>query len=76
MSNWPFFVLGIVLLTVVAPMWIRHHYQARLAGEQARRGEDARTINELKALADRLENRVATLERVLDAEAPDWRKRA
>jgi phage shock protein B len=67
------FVLALVFLVVVVPTWL--HYRHRSAQAQKLSVEDENTIEELRTLAARLEERVHTLERVLDAEAPDWRTR-
>jgi phage shock protein B len=68
-------VLGILFLTVVAPIWIIFHYIS--IWRQARRlsGEDEKTLGELWQSAQRMEGRIDALERVLDAEAPGWRMR-
>ncbi|MGZ8410237.1 MAG: hypothetical protein ACXWVS_10020, partial [Hyphomicrobium sp.] len=36
--------------------------------------EDERMLAELWELAPKVESRINTLERILDAEAPEWRK--
>lgn len=68
------FVLALVFLVVVVPTWL--HYRNRHNKPAPQPGpppEDENTLNELRAVASRLEDRVRTLERVLDAEAPGWR---
>jgi phage shock protein B len=70
------FVLGIIFLTVVVPKILKLITAWRLrenAAAAAWSGED-RAV--LEATAARLEQRVAMLERILDAEAPDWRRKA
>lgn len=69
------FVLGILFLVVVVPMWIRHHYRHRTETRRALNAEDERVLADLRALAERMENRVQTLERILDAESPGWRNK-
>jgi len=71
------FVLVIIFLGVVVPTWMHYHY-----GRDRRRGAatianpvDTDELNALRDTATRLEERVRTLERVLDAEAPDWRSK-
>ncbi len=70
------FVLGILFLVVVAPIWIIFHYITQW--RQARRlsGEDEKALGELWQSARRMESRIDALEKVLDAEAPGWRMRA
>jgi phage shock protein B len=68
--------LGILFLVVVAPIWIIFHYVTQW--RQARRlsGEDEKALGELWQSARRMEARIESLEKVLDAEAPGWRMRA
>jgi len=68
-------LLGILLLVVVAPIWIVAHYVARWRAARALSKEDERMMGEMWETARRMEARIATLERILDAEAPEWRGR-
>lgn len=70
------FVLGIIFLVVVAPIWIVAHYLTRWRRSRRLSQEDERSLAELYETARRMEGRIAALERVLDAEAPGWRSRA
>jgi len=69
------FVLGMIFLTIVAPIWIVAHYLTRWRRSRKLSAEDERSLGDLYDLARRMEGRVAQLERVLDAEAPGWRTR-
>ncbi len=71
-----FFVLGIIFLVIVAPIWIIFHYITRW--RQARRlsNDDEKVLGDLWQCAKRMEGRIEALEKVLDAEAPGWRMRA
>jgi phage shock protein B len=69
------FVLGIIFLVVVAPLWIVAHYLTRWRRSRKLSATDERSLGELYETARRMEARVAVLERVLDAEAPGWRTR-
>jgi phage shock protein B len=69
------FVLGLVFLVVVAPIWIVAHYLTRWRRSRKLSAEDERSLGELYETARRMEGRIAALERVLDAEAPGWRAR-
>lgn len=67
------FVPLIVFLTVVVPMWLRLHYR-----EKGRQGKElsADEWSELELTlksAEELEQRVATLERILDETNSNWR---
>ncbi len=69
----------IIFLAVVAPLWIFFHYltkwkQMKQAG--AAEGQtvvDQRELRRLREAAARLEERIESLETILDAETPDWR---
>ena len=68
-------ILIILFLIVVAPVWIVFHYVTQWRSTRRLSGEDERTLGELWQSAQRMEGRIAALERVLDAEAPGWRTR-
>lgn len=70
------FVLGIVFLVVVAPLWIVAHYLTRWRAARRLSGEDEKAMADLWRSARRMEAQIEALERVLDAEAPGWRMRA
>ena len=69
-----FFVLGIVFLTVVMPLWISAHYGTRWRRSRGISREDEKTLAELWDTARRLEARVQGLEKILDVQAPGWRR--
>ena len=64
------FVLGIIFLVVVAPIWIVLHYLTRWRRSRRLSSEDERVLGELYETARKMEARLAALERVLDADAP------
>jgi phage shock protein B len=64
----------VVFLVVVAPVWIISHYVTRWRTSKILSEEDEKMLTELWELAPKLESRVNTLERILDAEVADWRK--
>jgi len=68
------FVLGIIFLAVVAPIWIVAHYLARWRRSRTLSSEDERVLGELYEAAGKMEARLAALERVLDTEAPGGRR--
>lgn len=63
-----------VFLVIVAPIWIVAHYLTRWRTAKTLSAEDETLLAELRELVDKMESRVNTLERILDAEAPHWRK--
>lgn len=66
--------LGIVALTVVVPLVIIFHYVTRWKQMKTLSGEDEQTLERMYRIAERLERRIHSLERILDDENPNWRK--
>lgn len=67
------FILGVLFLTVVMPMWIIAHYGTRWRRGQRLTAESERDLAELWEAAKRIEDRLSSLERILDTESPGWR---
>jgi phage shock protein B len=70
------FVLGIIFLAIVAPIWIVCHFIAEWRKARRLSSDDEKALGELWQSARRMEGRIEALERVLDSEAPGWRMRA
>ena len=72
------FVSAVLILftVVVLPIWIIAHYATRWRTSKTLSGGEETLLAELWESAERMEGRIGTLERILDAEAPDWRTRA
>ena len=69
-----FFVLGILFLTIVAPLWISAHYGTRWRKARGISREDEKTLADLLQSAQRIEQRVEGLEKLLDVQSPGWRQ--
>lgn len=69
-------LLGILLLVVVAPIWIVAHYATRWRTARILSRDQERILAELHENARRMEDRMDSLERILDSEAPGWRGKA
>ncbi len=67
------FVLAVLFLIFVAPLWIILHYVTRWRADRRAAAAGARGDAALAAKVERLEARIAVLERILDADAPGWR---
>lgn len=66
----------VLFLIFVAPIWLILHYRSK---KQVSQGLSAEEYAEVKALAEKAEkmsDRIKTLESILDHEAPQWRDRA
>ncbi|AEH33395.1 Phage shock protein B [Vibrio anguillarum 775] len=71
-----FFIAGplIVFLIFVAPIWLFLHYRGKRHSSNSLSQEDLERIKALSEKAEKLQSRVETLERILDAESPTWRQ--
>lgn len=63
----------IIFMVVVAPIWLGLHYWSKRKASDGLSEEDLHTLNELAKQAERLQQRVTTLEKILDSESPSWR---
>jgi phage shock protein B len=70
-----FLVPAVVLAGVVLPLWLVLHYMTIWKQQKRSGGIDTGTLGEFEAAARRLEDRIAALERVLDADDPAWRQK-
>lgn len=70
------FILALIFLTIVAPIWIVAHYLTRWRSSRRLSGADEKTLGDLAQAARNMEARIAALEKILDAEAPGWRSRS
>jgi phage shock protein B len=68
-------VIPIILFTVVVPLGLILHYVTKWKSMKILSPEDENSLTDLRRSADRLEDRIRTLERILDDEVPDWRSR-
>ena len=69
-------LIPILALTVVAPIAIIGHYVTKWKAMKQVTPKDEANLDTLYGTADRLEKRVSVLERILDAEVPDWRRKS
>lgn len=69
-------LVAVLFLVVVAPIWIVAHYATRWRTARMMSKEQERVLADLWELAQGMEQRVESLESILDAEAPGWRGRA
>lgn len=68
------FVPTILFVVVVAPIWIVMHYQSKNKARTGLADEDRQVIDDMLKTVDRLTDRIDALERILDADQPDWRQ--
>ncbi|MCE2595374.1 envelope stress response membrane protein PspB [Motilimonas cestriensis] len=63
----------IVFLVIVAPLWLILHYRSRKQLSEGLSTQETTQLNQLIERAEKLQQRVHTLESILDVEAPNWR---
>lgn len=68
-------VIPVLLLTVCFPLWIVFHYITKWKTSKGLTPEDEQMLSEIWESSNRMEERINTLERILDVEAPTWRSR-
>jgi phage shock protein B len=68
-------VIPVLLLTVCFPLWIVFHYVTKMKTSKGLSAEDEKMLSEVWESTNRMEERIKTLERILDIEAPNWRGR-
>jgi len=68
-------ILGILFMVIVAPLMVIFHYVTKWKQSKTLTSEDEKILTELWDSAERIENRIRNIERILDTESPDWRAR-
>ena len=66
----------IVFMVVVAPLWLILHYRSKKQVNQGLSAEEQASLQSLAEQAEKMSDRIQTLEAILDSEAPEWRNRA
>ena len=66
----------ILFAVIVAPIWIIAHYTTRWRMAKSLTPEDEKQFAELWQIAERMEDRMGNIERILDAEASAGEKRS
>ncbi len=65
----------IIFLIFVAPIWLILHYRSKRQVGQGLTEEEYKQLNELVQQAEKMNQRIVTLETILDHDSPDWRQR-
>jgi phage shock protein B len=69
-------IIPILFITVCLPLWIIFHYVTKWKTAKGLTAEDEKMLSEVWESANRMEERIVTLERILDIESPGWRRRS
>ena len=67
------FVPLILFMIFVAPIWVIMHYRSKNEIGQGLSDQELSQLNELAQRAEKMADRIKTLEAILDAESPKWR---
>lgn len=65
----------IIFMVIVAPIWLILHYRSKGQVSQGLSEEEYIQLSELSETADKMAERIKTLEAILDAETPNWRNK-
>jgi phage shock protein B len=68
-------LIPVLLITVCFPIWIVFHYITKWKTSKGLTPEDEKMLGEVWESTNKMEERIKTLERILDIEAPTWRQR-
>lgn len=68
-------VLGIIAIIFIAFPGMVLHFITRWKEIKSLSTQDEESFGDLRQLADKLEDRLRIMERILDDEVPDWRSR-
>lgn len=63
----------ILFMIIVAPIWVIMHYRTASKKAVGLSDEEKDSLHEIAEMAESMEQRITTLESILDAETPDWR---
>lgn len=64
----------IIFLVIIAPIWLILHYTTSWRKHRTLSAQDEAMLSDLHKAAEKMDERLATIERILDDEIPDWRK--
>jgi phage shock protein B len=64
----------LLFVVVVAPIWIIAHYATKWRAARTLGPEEEERLASLLDAAERLERRIANIERILDIDSPEWRE--
>jgi phage shock protein B len=67
--------IGVVGMLFIGLPWLIFHYVTQWKKNGGLTVEDERLLDDMHEMARRLDDRLATLERILSAEDPTWRPR-
>ncbi|OUL58426.1 envelope stress response membrane protein PspB [Pseudoalteromonas ulvae] len=76
MNGFEFIIAPLILFMIfVAPLWLILHYRSKKQVSQGLSEHEHRQLVDLADKAEKMAERIQTLESLLDAEAPQWRNK-
>lgn len=69
-----FFVPMVLFMVIVAPIWIVMHYRSVNRSSRGLSDDDRESIDTMLVTVDKLNERIVSLEAILDADHPNWRQ--
>jgi phage shock protein B len=68
--------LAIILcLTIIVPLVVILHFITKWKQSREFSGDDEKMLEDMYVMSQRVEERIVTLEKILDDELPNWRKK-
>ena len=68
--------LAIILcLSIIVPLVVILHFITKWKQSREFSGDDEKMLEDMYVKSQRMEERIFTLEKILDDELPDWRKK-
>jgi phage shock protein B len=67
----PFFAVGVLFIGFP---WLIFHYITKWKQAKTLTGDDEKLLDELHEMARRLDDRLCTIERIMNAENPNWQQ--
>lgn len=67
------FVPTILFLTVLGPIWLVMHYTTKRREAKTLLSEESEALETLLVAADKMEKRIDSLEKILDANDANWK---
>jgi len=65
----------VLFLTILAPLFIVFHFITKWKESREISGGDEKMLEGMWQLSRRLEERIESLETILDSDLPDWRRK-
>ena len=70
-----FVIPALIFLIFIVPLWLFLHYRSKTREQSALTEEERAELESLAIAAQRMGQRIETLEAILDADTPEWRNR-